>query len=272
MQRSQVLTTNPPSAEHDPITRRTLRLAGLGLLAVLSTQAVPAAAAEALMAVAANFATTAADLTTAFERHSAHRMVLAAGSTGKLYAQIRNGAPYDLFLAADQVRPERLETEGFAVPGSRSTYACGQLGIWIRGAGRDTAEHPIRLTDLRRIAIANPDLAPYGMAAMSTIEHLSLKDELADRLAMGENVAQAYAMIASGAADGGFVAWSLILAGDKVSQSWPVPESWHQAINQDVVLLNHGAENPAARAFLAFLSSPAARAIIRRQGYSVPDA
>lgn len=240
-----------------------------GLLALISS--IPTAgAAEALIAVAANFAAPAAELKTAFEAAYDHRLVLTSGSTGKLYAQIRNGAPFDVFLAADTARPARLEEETAAVAGSRFTYARGRIGIWIPGATGDTRNHPTRISSLNRVALANPALAPYGAAAINVLDHLSIHAELGCRLAMGENVAQAYAMVASGAAQGGLVAWSMILAGDTASESWLVPESWHQSVDQDAVLLMHGRSNDAAMAFLQYLRSPTARTFIQSLGYSVP--
>jgi molybdate transport system substrate-binding protein len=246
---------------------RTIAVTLLSWLAV----AAPASAAEALVAVAANFSAIAAELASGFESGSDHRLVLTSGSTGKLYAQIINGAPYDLFLAADRARPAKLASDGLTSDGP-ITYARGRLGVWIRGAVVPAgAEVPVdRLTGLRRVALANPSLAPYGSAAMDVIDHLAVRDTLTGRLAYGENVAQAFAMVASGAADGGIVAWSLIVEGGKTGQSWPVPGDWHRPIEQDAVLLRHGAENPAARAFYDFLGSAAGRGIIENSGYLLP--
>jgi len=233
--------------------------------------AAPASAAEALVAVAANFSAIAAELASDFESESGHRLVLTSGSTGKLYAQIINGAPYDLFLAADQARPAKLAGNGHISEGP-VTYARGRLGVWIRDAEVPPGpEVPIdRLTGLRRVALANPSLAPYGVAALDVIDHLALRETLAGRLAFGENVAQAFAMVASGAADGGIVAWSLIADGGKAEESWPVPEAWHRSIDQDAVLLRHGADNPAARAFFFYLRSASGQTIIENSGYLLP--
>lgn len=247
------------------------RQALLGLLPIISCFCpVHAAAGEALIAVAANFAAPAAQLKAAFEADQDFRLVLSTGSTGKLYAQIRHGAPYDAFLAADTVRPAILEEEGLAVSGSRFSYARGRLGIWIQGSSGDIDNHPVRLAGLKRVALANPRLAPYGVAAMNVLDHLGVRAQLADRLVLGENVAQAYAMVASGAAQGGLLGWSLILAGGAEEQSWQVPESWHLPVEQEAVLLNHGQHNTAAIAFLDYLRSAPGRDIIRTLGYSVP--
>ena len=153
------------------------------------------------------------------------------------------------------------------------TYASGRLGIWIRGVQPDASTPPTKeLTDLRRIALANPKLAPYGAAAIEVIAELGVAPELSDRLAYGENVAQAYALIAAGAAEGGLIAWSLLMDGGRLAESWPVPTDWHSPIDQDAVLLNHGAGNPAAQDFFDYLDSPAAREVIRARGYVLPEA
>jgi molybdate transport system substrate-binding protein len=244
--------------------RRTLA----ALLAL--TCPLPATAEEALVAVAANFAGTATELASRFEAESGHGLVITSGSTGKLYAQIVNGAPYDLFLAADKARPRKLRTDGLTGAGP-VTYARGQLGIWIRDrTDPDEGGYTGSLTELRRIALANPALAPYGEAAMDVIDRLAIRHKLAGRLAFGENVGQAFAMVASGAADGGILSWSLILDAGTESQSWLVPADWHRPIEQDAVLLRSGEDNPAARAFFEYLTSEAGRAIIEQNGYLLP--
>jgi molybdate transport system substrate-binding protein len=238
------------------------------LCALLLAAPAYSKAAEALIAVAANFAPAAATLKQTFEAGSSHSVLLASGSTGKLYAQIVNGAPYDALLAADQVRPQRLEAESFGVPGSRFVYAIGRLAVWVPGSSdndqRAIVEH---LQSSRRIAIANPELAPYGYAALEALAMLGLTDSLRERLATGENAAQTYAMVASGAADAGLVAWSHLVERGNEPEAWLVPEDWHTPIQQEAVLLRHGADNPAAVAFLAFLKTEAAHLLIARQGY-----
>lgn len=236
-------------------------------IAVLGTATTQRARAEeALIAVAANFTSVAAALKASFEGTSPHRVTLASGSTGKLYAQIVNGAPFDAFLAADEARPELLVSQGFAVAESRFTFAAGRLGIWIPGSIVD-ADPTDQLHRLNRMAIANPELAPYGAAAMRVIQRLGLEDALANSLAMGENVAQAYAMVASGAAEGGLVAWSHLRDRGHEAESLLVPADWHPPIRQDAVLLAHGRHNAAALGFLDYLQSEPARAIIRERGY-----
>ena len=260
-----------------PLPWRRLLPALLALLTLLlaslsnaASAATATAAAKALVAVAANFKNTADVLAARFEATSGHEVVLVSGATGKLYTQIRNGAPFDLFLAADTERPQLLASSGDS-PAAPRTYASGRLGLWVRGAHPNPDDPAGSLTGLRRVAIANPSLAPYGVAAMAVIDQLALREHMEGRLAYGENVAQAYALIAAGAAEGGLIAWSLLNEGGRSAESWPVPTAWHPAIDQDAVLLNHGAENPAAVAFFDYLYSPAAREIIRERGYVVPE-
>ena len=248
--------------------RRLLPALQLALLSLLPVSSI--AAAKALVAVAANFKATAEVLAADFEARSNHELVIISGATGKIYTQIMNGAPFDVFLAADRVRPQKLHDAGVSA-GPPRTYAQGQLGIWIRGEAMAGQPNTQRLTDLRRIALANPRLAPYAVAAMEVVDRLALRDQLEGRLAYGENVAQAYALVAAGAAEGGLLAWSLLKDGDNTSESWPVPTTWHAPIDQDAVLLDHGAENPAAVAFYDYLYSPAAQAHIRERGYALPE-
>ncbi len=246
---------------------RSRRLRALCLLLLLGAwQTV--AAADALLAVAANFLLPARALVTDFERLTGHHIRLSAGSTGKLYAQALNGAPYDALLAADQQRAAALETAGVAVAGSRYTYARGRLLLWSPAPQRlrgDTIEL-LRSGRFSKLAIANPELAPYGAAARDVLLYLGLWDSLNERIVRGENVAQAYAMAASGAADLAFIAASQQPQSGSV---WPVPEALHRPIRQDAVLLRHGADNPAAREFLAWLRSPPARKRLIQFGYAV---
>ena len=244
------------------------------LFGTLALGSGPAVAAEALVAVAANFAGAMAQLEAAFEAGGQHRIRVSTGATGTLYAQATHGAPYDILMAADRARPERLEAVGIAVPGSRRTYAVGRLVLWstepdrVLGEGVDT----LRAGDFRRLAIANPELAPYGSAARDVLERLGLYDPLRDRIVMGENIGQAHAMVATGSAELGFVALSQLTGpdGEPAGSRWPVSETLHAPIRQDLVLLRRGAGNAAARAFLDFLETPAARRILVAAGYRVP--
>ncbi|MEQ8857622.1 MAG: molybdate ABC transporter substrate-binding protein [Pseudomonadales bacterium] len=241
-----------------------------GWLAALLAPRV-AVADVALVAVAANFAEVMERLEADFERESPHAITLTGGSTGKLYAQISGGAPYDVLLAADQERPERLEAQGLAVRGTRFTYALGRLTLWsadpalIGAHGAAT----LRAAGFRRLAIANPDLAPYGMAARQTLERLELYQTLRERIVLGENVGQAFAMVATGNAELGLIARSAVQSprnGVRGSR-WDVPEALYDPVRQDAVLLMRAEDNSAARDLLAYLRRPEVRAVIREYGY-----
>lgn len=240
------------------------------LLLMLGLTAAPAARAERVtVAVASNFAATAEQVGRAFTASQNHEVALIAGSTGKHFAQILNGAPFDVLLAADRERPERLERDGLAVPGSRFTYARGRLALWSPGDGVvDQNGEVLRSDRFRHLALANPRLAPYGMAARETLARLGLWASLQPQLVFGENVGQAFAFVRSGAAELGFVALSQVRSadGDRGS-AWTVPETLHDPIEQQAVLLR---DTPAARAFLDFLRGPTAAAIITASGYGAP--
>jgi molybdate transport system substrate-binding protein len=246
----------------------------LSLLALLAMVGSAAHADDALVAVASNFTVAIDQLEPVFERGTGHRLTVIKGSTGKLYAQIVNGAPFDVFLAADQRRPALLEQADRTVAGSRFSYAIGLLSLWSRDVQQIGSDGVATLTSgtFRKLAIANPDLAPYGAAARETLETLGVYPGIADRLVMGENIGQTYAMVATGNADLGFVARSFLSgAGDPPSEGsrWDVPAALHSPIRQDVVLLRRAANNVAARAFLTFLADERARALIRAAGYGL---
>jgi len=232
-----------------------------------------AGADEALIAVATNFADTASVLEERFEAESGQSLTLVSGSTGKLYAQIVNGAPFDALLAADQQRPGLLEQEHLAVQGSRFTYAIGRLILWSPDATRVAADGGATLErlDFRALAIANPRLAPYGTAAEEVIAALGLTDRLKGRLVTGENVGQAYSMVATGNAELGFVALSQVIARapGHAGSRWDVPVDLYTPIRQDAVLLARAGTNPAATGFLHFLQGEEARRIILSSGYGV---
>ncbi|MEX2455039.1 MAG: molybdate ABC transporter substrate-binding protein, partial [Rhodospirillaceae bacterium] len=220
-----------------------------------------------------NFAEVIEELTPVFERETGHRLQATTGSTGKLYAQIRAGAPFRLLLSADAGTPERLEAEGAGVTGTRFTYAIGRLTLWSSDPGRISGDGKTALTagDVRHIAIANPDLAPYGIAARQVLQGLGLWDSLQVRIVMGQNIGQTHSMVATGNAQLGFVALSAVLSPRAPAQGsrWDVPPELFAPIRQDAILLKAGAENEAARAFLDFLKSAQAREIIERYGYGV---
>jgi molybdate transport system substrate-binding protein len=231
-----------------------------------------ATAAEAQVAVAANFAAPAKQLAERFGRSSGHRVTLSSGSTGKFYAQIKSGAPFDALLSADEDTPRRLESDKFAVAGSRFAYAIGRLVLWSPTAGVvDANGEVLRRGEFKRLAIANPRLAPYGAAAQQAMQTLGVWARLQDRLVQGENIAQTYQFVASGNAELGFVAWSQVAHdGAPRGSYWPVPTALHAPLRQDAALLAHGADNVAAREFLAFLRSAEAREVIHRFGYDLP--
>ena len=235
----------------------------LPILAVLLTVLPPTASAagEALAAVASNFAKPVERLVADSGDRTGHRVRLSLGSTGKLYSQIVHGGPFDLFLAADQARPARLLADGLAVAGSQSTYALGRL-VLVRADGGTAAPAILRQDGFRRLAIANPKLAPYGVAAEQAIDALGLTARLRGKLVFAENIAQAAAMVATGNAEAGLIAASLVSG-----PAWPVPAHLHAPIRQDAVLLMRGRNNPAAMGFIAYLQSAEGRATIRAFGF-----
>jgi molybdate transport system substrate-binding protein len=238
--------------------------------AILVLTAAMAQAAQVHVAVAANFVGTLDRLATAFEASSGNTLVASSGSTGTLYAQIRNGAPYDVLLAADAEHPKRLEQAGLAVPGSRFTYARGQLVLWSRDPGRVDREGRVLRTDtFRHLAIANPGTAPYGAAAQQALQHLGLWSALAPRLVRGENIGQTFQFVYGGNAELGFVALAQVrqLNPNTRGSWWVVPPKLYDPIEQQGVLLTRARGNAAARAFLTFLQGKRARDIIQADGY-----
>lgn len=235
------------------------------------------AAAELRIAVAANFKQTAEDLCRSFSVEQPVRCVVSSGASGLLYGKIAQGAPFDVFLSADRERPERLEREGLAVPGSRFTYALGRLVFWRPGSRVGTDLGAALAEDsLRSLAIANPRSAPYGAAALEVLRANGIDAAEKYRLVQGESVAQAFQFIASGAADAGFVSVAQQLqyernTGRKLQgEAMMVDPSLHRPIEQQAVLLRNGTTDPSGQAFLRYLKSPQALALIEAAGYSVP--
>jgi molybdate transport system substrate-binding protein len=247
-------------------------LAALAAFAALVTLAGgPAARAdEVLVAVAANFLAPIEEIATAFEAESGHSVSISAGSTGQLYAQIVNGAPFDVLLSADAERPALLAEAGLGEPQSVFTYAIGQLALWSRDPERVDATTLERLGEIefRWLAIAEPDVAPYGAAAQQTLESLGLWSALQPRLVRGQSIAQTFAMAATGNAEIGFVALSQALTYEGEASYAIVPRERFAPIRQDAILVRRAAANPAARGLLEFLRGPVAGAIIERYGYS----
>lgn len=243
------------------------------VIAIALSAAMPsdARAETARIAVAANFSAAMEQLEAAFEARTDHDLVVAYGSTGKLYAQIVNGAPFDVLLAADQERPRRLEDRAAIAAGSRVTYAVGRLVLWSPN-GEAAGPDQLRACAMRRLSLANPDLAPYGAAAIETMRAVGAPGACASNRVYGENVAQAFAFARTGAADVGFVALSQLLAlpPDQRGAHWEPSPDMHAPIRQDAALLLRGADNAAATAFISFLKSDDAAAIIERAGYRRP--
>ncbi len=229
-------------------------------------------AAEVKVAVAANFTAAMKEIVTQFEASSGHTALVSYGSTGKLYAQIENGAPYGLFLSADASRPQMLEEAGRAVPGSRFTYAKGKLTLWSATPGLVDAEGAVlKAGGDGKIAIANPKGAPYGAAAVQVLEKLGLWEAVQARVVQGDSISQTYQFVSTGNAPIGFVALAQValLPADQAGSRWDVPQSLYDPIEQQAVLLDKGADNEAAKALHAYLQSDAAHAIIERYGYGL---
>jgi molybdate transport system substrate-binding protein len=222
------------------------------------------------VAVASNFAATAREVAGRFSQESGLDVRITTASTGKLYAQIVNGAPFDILLAADSERPRRLEAAGAGVPGTRFTYALGALVLWSRQV--DDCREALRSADGGRI-IANPETAPYGAAAVSYLRQSGLWESVSERLVIGENIAQTLQFAASGNARLGFIARSQLRAPSlpQASCTWLVPETMYSAIDQQAILLRRGAGVEGAKSFLEFLRGDTGRAIILRHGYGLPE-
>lgn len=243
-----------------------------GVLITACLWTLSALADEVQVAVAANFTAPMRVIAADFGKATGHKAVLAFGATGKLYAQIRHGAPFEVLLAADDRTPAKLEEEGGAVAGSRFTYAIGRLVLW--SAQPDVVDPEGRVLmhgAFRHLAIASPKLAPYGAAAVEVLDRLGLRSALEPRFVQGENIAQTYQFVATGNAELGFIALSQVYADGRLNSGsgWIVPGGLHSPIRQDAVLLARGRDNAAARALLDYLRSGAARAVIEAYGYSL---
>ena len=247
-------------------------LRSLVLVVGLAGGALSSSAAEVNVAVAANFSGPMQKIAQVFEQDTGHKAVLAFGSTGNFYAQIRNGAPFHILLAADDETPARIEKEGLGVPQSHFTYATGKLVLWSKQPGLvDDKGDVLRGAKFERLAIANPKLAPYGAAALETLAKLGLLQALQPKFVQGENISQTYQFVATENAALGFVALSQVFADGRLKDgsAWIVPASMHRPIQQDAVLLNAGKDKPAAAALISFLRSDKAKGIIRSFGYEL---
>lgn len=229
-------------------------------------------AAEVSVAVAANFTAPMKIIAQHFERDTGHKAVLSFGGTGQFYAQIKNGAPFSVLLAADTLTPAKIEKEGLGVPDTKFTYAIGQLVLWSKKPGLvDDQGEILKTGNFTKIAIANPKLAPYGSAAIEVLNRLGIMSQIRPKIVEGSNIAQTYQFVFSENASLGFVALSQVYEDGKLKQGsgWIVPNSMYSPIRQDAILLNPGRDNPAAIALLSYLQSEAAKAVIRKFGYKL---
>ena len=247
------------------------RGAMLASAALLALCTLPAHAAEVSVAVAANFTAPMKKIAAEFEKDTGHKAELSFGATGKFYAQINNGAPFGILLAADDTTPEKIAKEGKGVADSRFTYAIGTLVLWSKQAGYvDDKGEVLKTGNYQHIAIANPKLAPYGTAAMEVLDKLGLTAQVQPKVVLGENIAQTYQFAATGNAQLGFVALSQVMENGKIREgsAWQVPGNMHEPIRQDAIVLNSAKDNEAASALMKYLKGDKARAIIKSYGYS----
>ncbi len=227
-------------------------------------------ATELKVAVAANFAQTLKEISTVFEKDTGHKLAITQGSTGKLYAQISQGAPFEVFLSADDETPEKLVTEGKAINGTRFTYAIGRLALWSPKPDLvDEGGQVLKTDKFRFLAIANARVAPYGRAAVQVMQKLGVLASIEPRVVQGESITQTFQFVSTGNAQLGFVALSQISENGKIKSgsAWIVPENMHEQLRQDAVLLNPGKDSAAATALLNFLKSDKAKKIIASHGY-----
>lgn len=239
----------------------------LPALFCLTLLAAPVRADTVMVAVAANFADTAHEVAKAFAARSGHQVILSFGATGQLYTQITQGAPFEVFLAADDKRPKRAVDEGYGVEGSVFTYAIGQLMLYSADEDLIRGKETLIDGDFEKIAIANPEAAPYGEAAVEAMTALGVYDSLKAKIVQGQSIAQTLQFIKSGNAELGFVALGQVIKMQGGSR-WMVPQEFYRPIRQDAVLLEMGKDNPAATEFIRFLQGDEAGAIIKHYGYA----
>ncbi|WP_338486814.1 molybdate ABC transporter substrate-binding protein [Pseudomonas trivialis] len=231
-----------------------------------------AQADEVQVAVAANFTAPIQAIAADFEKDTGHKLVASYGATGQFYTQIKNGAPFDVFLSADDTTAQKLENEGDTVKGSRFTYAVGTLALWSARDGYvDAKGEVLKENQFKHLSIANPKAAPYGLAATQVLAKQGLTEQVKDKLVEGQNITQAYQFVSTGNAELGFVALSQIYKDGKVTHgsAWIVPASLHDPIKQDAVILTRGKDNAAAKALVDYLKGPKAAAVIKSYGYEL---
>ena len=245
----------------------------MGALLLLGLMSVEVHAGEVRVAVASNFAAPVERIAVLFQQQSGHTLKISPGASGKFYAQIASGAPFDVFLSADDTNPQRLEREGLAVGGSSFVYALGKLVLWSAQPGLVDAKGAVLAKgNFNKLAYADPKLAPYGLAARETLEKLGLWNSVQGKLVTGENITQTYQFAATGNAELGFVALSQVYKDGKVMEgsSWLVPSNLYSPIRQSAVQLSAAKDPAAARALLTYLKSKKAAEIIRSFGYELP--
>ncbi len=248
--------------------KHVLKLALFGAFTA-ALSASSAFAGSANVAVAANFTEPVKEIAAAFKSRTGHELVLSFGSSGQFYTQITQDAPFEVFLSADSARPKKLADDGLGMKDSVFTYAIGKLVLWSKSPGVVKGEETLKDARFAKVSICNPVAAPYGAAAVETMQALKVDAELKPKLVEGANITQAYQFVQTGNAEVGFVALSQVI-NDKDGSRWLVPQNLYKPITQDAVLLKKGEANAAARAFVDFLKSPESRAIIEKYGYEVP--
>lgn len=241
------------------------------LTSILLTSVAWANAGETVVAVAANFTEPVKEIAEQFKEKTGHTATLSFGATGNFYNQIKNGAPFEVFLAADTARPTKTVEEGYAVKGTEFTYAIGTLVLWSSKEGLVKGEETLTDKAINHISYCNPDAAPYGKASVETMQSLKISDKIKSKLVEGQNISQAYQFVKTGNAEIGFVALSQVI-NEKGGSSWVVPQKYYNPIRQDAVLLKTGEKNEAAKAFMDFLKGPEAATIIKKYGYALPEA
>jgi molybdate transport system substrate-binding protein len=244
----------------------------LSVLAFAASAAASASADEVQVAVAANFTAPIQAIATDFEKDTGHKLVAAFGATGQIYTQIKNGAPFEVFLSADDTTPAKLEQEGDTVKGSRFTYAVGTLALWSAKDGYvDSKGQVLKANQYQHLSIANPKTAPYGLAATQVLSKMGLTDATKAKIVEGQSITQAYQFVSTGNAELGFVALSQVYKDGKLTSgsAWIVPDDLHNPIKQDAVILNKGKDSAAAKALVEYLKGPKAAAIIKSFGYQL---
>lgn len=242
----------------------------IGMLAALAMGS--AFADEVQVAVAANFTAPIQVIAKDFEQDTGHKLVASFGATGQFYTQIKNGAPFEVFLSADDTTPAKLEQEGESVKGSRFTYAIGTLALWSAKEGYvDDKGEVLKGNTFEHLSIANPKAAPYGLAATQVLDKLGVTAATKPKIVEGQSITQAYQFVSTGNAELGFVALSQIYKEGKLTSgsAWIVPANLHEPIKQDAVILNKGKDNAAAKALIEYLKGPKAAAVIKSFGYQL---